>query len=126
MSLPLEKRDILFGALSIIALAFFNVEPGEAQSHTSGGGTRKGDKRGSSGGGGGHSSGDDHGDEHSSGDDHGDDHADGDDHGSGTDHGSKGKGKGPRYRGGRGVTTVSGTHGHSLEDRVLKWPVFAQ
>ena len=55
----------------------------------------------------------------------GDGHSDGDDHasdeGHDTDHGSRGKG--PKYRGGRGIVPVSG-RGHSLEDRVLRTEPF--
>ncbi|WP_294609256.1 hypothetical protein [Roseovarius sp.] len=66
-------------------------------------------------------------DAHNSGeDDHGDDH--GDDHtsdeGDHSDHESGGKGKGPKYRGGRDTVTVGVGHGRSLEERVLKVPAF--
>lgn len=40
-------------------------------------------------------------DPHGGEDDHGDDHGDADDHGDGDDHASGGKGKGPKYKGGR-------------------------
>ncbi|MCD1625703.1 hypothetical protein K7H22_06800 [Seohaeicola saemankumensis] len=67
-------------------------------------------------------------DAHSGEDDHGDDHAgdDGeeneDDHGE--DHASGGRGKGPRYRGGRETASVGVSQSSSLEDRVLKSPSF--
>lgn len=69
-----------------------------------------------------HSGEDDHGDDHAGDDseEHVDDHED--DHGE--DHASGGKGKGPRYRGGRETVSVGVTHGSSLEDRVLKSPSF--
>lgn len=67
-------------------------------------------------------------DPHSGEDDHGDDHAgdDGEEHvdDHGDDHASGGKGKGPRYRGGRQTASISVTHGSSLEERVLKSPSF--
>lgn len=78
---------------------------------------------------GGHSgnSGDTHGgdEDHSTDDghetDHGTDHVSGEDHDS--DHASGGKGKGPKYKGGRDNLMPS-ARGHSLEDRVLRIGAF--
>lgn len=64
---------------------------------------------------------DDHTDDHEDG--HGEDGAEGDEHES--DHATGGKGKGPRYRGGRDGTVAGVSHARSLEDRVLRkapWP----
>lgn len=101
-----------------------------AQSHSGGSGRGSGGRGGSGGGrggsaGGGHTDGghtdDGHSDGgHTDGDSH--DHTDGDtdshDHADRIDQG--GKGKGPKYRGGRDVNAPSERAGHMLEDRVLR------
>lgn len=114
--------------MSLFAVAI--SRPSLAQ-HTDDGESDHGFSRGGSGGGAGGNNGGQHGrpeDRHSGEDDHGDDHGEDhtddqtDDHGS--DHASGGKGKGPKYKGGRDTVSVGVGHGRSLEDRVLKSPSF--
>lgn len=111
-----QRREIFGFAFALMALGLAGTS---AQAESK----RPEDRgRGGSGGQGG-----DHGDDHTDGgDDHGDDHADGGgddhDHSDGDDHGARGrgKGKGPKYRGGRSVGVVPGRRGQSLEQAVFK------
>lgn len=125
--MPKDMMDRRLFLTGLVAIAF--ATPGFAQ-HSDAGDTEhssaKGKGRGAAGGqhgrpaDGGHSGedGDDHGDDHTS--DEGHDTDEGHD----SDHASGGKGKGPKYRGGRESVSFGVGHGRSLEDRVLKTPSF--
>ena len=128
----LLRRDVLAYAGAFLGALVAPSGLASAQSHSKTPSSSSG-KGGKGGKGGSHADkgGDDHGDDHS--DDHTDDHADKDADAHTDDHADKdtdhhtettesgGKGKGPKYRGGREVSqAASHGSGHALEDRVLQ------